>query len=553
MSLSRGTKQTAVLPRPASSIRGILATAHNAYLAGRLDEARQLCLQALALDVRHVGALHLLGRTEFQAGRPEVGEKMLRRALAADETNADVLANLGLILQSRGRLDEAAQCYLQTLKIKPEQIEARNNLGCIYRKLDRMEEAVACFRKVLELEPDHLQAIDNLGAVLMHMGALDEAMRCCQRALKLDPGNMQVHSHMAIVLQYQGRYEDSLAYLDKVYAEIPEPENVQRQTAAQVEVKWNRAMMQLATGHFAEGWKSYEWRWWTEFWDTPHRRYAQPLWQGERLEGRLLLWPEQGVGDEVQFVGLLPEVLRTGNRILLECAPRLVPLFARSFPEVEVVAQPAVTAATEFAAHLPVGSLPGLFRSSEEDFRQSLRGYLRADPAAVEALRARYDNGRRRVGLAWYTGNKSSGAKRSIALARFQPFFAQPDLHWISLQYGDFDALEKQAAEAGAPLTIDRAVDQMADLDLFAAQIAALDLVITIDNSTAHMAAALGRPVWLLLPLDCDCRWLRRRSDCPWYPTMRIFRQSKPGDWNPVLDAVNQELAQWIRKGVENE
>jgi hypothetical protein len=315
------------------------------------------------------------------------------------------------------------------------------------------------------------------------------------------------------------------------------------------------------------------------------RPYPQPLWTGEKLStGRLLLWGEQGVGDEIQFAGLIPDAIRTGNRIVLDCDPRLKPLFARSFPEVEVVSRPNIELNSELApgpdsthttalrapsfplfsaervgyhepehsssdpeeaqitSHLPTGSLPGLFRRTEATFAAATSPYLKADPAETKRFRARYSDGRKLIGLAWQTRNKQTGRKRSIDLTQLAPLFAQPGIRWISLQYGDFDALEEQAAAAGAPLLIDRAVDQFANIDLFAAQIAAMDQVITIDNSTAHLAAALGLPVWLLLPFAADWRWLQSRSDSPWYPTMRLFRQPKLGDWESVIESVQNAL-----------
>jgi ADP-heptose:LPS heptosyltransferase len=166
-----------------------------------------------------------------------------------------------------------------------------------------------------------------------------------------------------------------------------------------------------------------------------------------------------------------------------------------------------------------------------------------ADPAERERFRTRYGDGRRLIGLAWQTKNQKTGRKRSIGLEGFAPLFALPGIRWISLQYGDFDALEEQAAAAGAPILIDRTVDQLADLDRFAAQVAALDQVITIDNSTAHLAGALGLPVWLLLPLAADWRWLERRPESPWYPTLRLFRQPQAGDWQAALEGVQNALA----------
>jgi hypothetical protein len=269
------------------------------------------------------------------------------------------------------------------------------------------------------------------------------------------------------------------------------------------------------------------------------------LWTGEKLDaGRLLLWGEQGIGDEIQFAGLFPEVIRTGNPITLDCDPRLQPLFARSFPEIEVVSgcKPSEAPTHEIAAQLPIGSLPALFRKSEAAFAATVSPYLKADQAERKIFCSTYSDGRLLAGLAWHTKNQKTGRKRSIDLNEFSPLFALPGIRWISLQYGDFDALEMQAEAAGAPLVIDRGVDQIANIDRFASQVAALDLVITIDNSTAHMAGALGLPVWLLLPFAADWRWMERRVDTPWYPTMRIFRQPKLGDWQSVLADVECTL-----------
>jgi ADP-heptose:LPS heptosyltransferase len=196
----------------------------------------------------------------------------------------------------------------------------------------------------------------------------------------------------------------------------------------------------------------------------------------------------------------------------------------------------------DIAAQLPTGSLPGLFRTSESAFSATVSPYLKADPAERERFRSRYGDGQRLIGLAWHTSSQKTGPKRSIGLDLLAPLFALAGNRWISLQYGDFDALEHQASEAGALLRIDRAVDQLADMDTFAAQVAAMDLVITIDNSTAHLAGALGVPVWLLLPFASDWRWLQQREDCPWYPSMRLFRQLHPGAWEPVMENVRDAL-----------
>jgi len=293
-----------------------------------------------------------------------------------------------------------------------------------------------------------------------------------------------------------------------------------------------------------DGWHNYESRWKTHG-HKPMRPYPYPRWKGNKLaSGHLLLWGEQGIGDEIMFAGLIPELLAAENRIILDCEPRLLPLFRRSFPGVHVVTGFDETRPPDpqIAAHLPTGSLPRFFRTSELAFASTTSPYLMPDRTRRNQFRSRYAWEKKVVGIAWYTKNAKTGRSRSLQLSQFSPLLQRNDIFWVSLQYGDHAALEQQASAAQVPLFIDREVDQFQDLDLFAAQVAAMDLVITIDNSTAHLAGALGVPVWLLLPFDRDWRWLQARSDSPWYPTLRLFRQPRLGDWQSVISDVTQSL-----------
>jgi hypothetical protein len=398
-------------------------------------------------------------------------------------------------------LNDAVGCYERAIQLKPQLAEAHYNLGNTLHALDRLEDAEASFKQALSLRPDYAEAHYNLGCVLEDLGRLDEALASITRALEIKPDYSQA--------------------------------------------RFGQALAQLRSGDFATGWPNYESRWDSPDHDTPRRAYSQPLWKGEKLaSGRLLLWGEQGIGDEIQFAGLIPEAVRTGSRIVLDCDARLKPLFARSFPEIEVVSGcgPEEAGRMEIADQMPTGGLSGLFRNSESAFSATASPYLRADPAERERFRATYSDGRRLIGLAWHTNSRKTWRKRSIGLESFAPFFALPGIRWVSLQYGDLGELERQAKAANAPLSIDRSVDQLTDLDRFAAQVAALDHVITIDNSTAHLAGALGVPVWLMLPFAADWRWLEDRPDSPWYPTMRIFRQQSLGNWEGVVENVLRAL-----------
>jgi len=436
-----------------------------------------------------------------------------------------------------GQFGDAEQLYQQALAIDPRHPDALHLLGMIAYQTGRDDAAVELIRKAIAIKGDAASYHSNLGNVLQSQGELAEAGASYQRALMLKPDLAEVHLNLGNIFKSLGDVDSSLSCYRRALALNP----------ASAEAAVAESMALLLRGNFASGWKNFEQRWQTKDYDTQMRTYAQPLWNGEKLAtGRLLIWGEQGIGDEIMFAGLIPDAIRTGNRCMLDCDARLRPLFSRSFPSVEVVSSIARENHLDFdiAAHLPSGSLPGLFRNSTAAFEATTSPYLVADPSVRSRFRARYADGRKLVGLAWHTKNKKTGRSRSIDLALLAPLFSRPGIRWVSLQYGDSGTLEEQARAAHAPVLIDPEVDQLTNLDDFAAQIAAMDLVITIDNSTAHLAGALGVPTWVLLPFAPDWRWQLNCADSPWYPTLRLFRQPRLGDWQSVVRSVANALEQ---------
>jgi tetratricopeptide (TPR) repeat protein len=552
-----------------SAIQERLKEALGHHRAGRLVEAERLYRQILALDPRHADGLHLLGMVAYQEGRLETAADLICQAIAIHGKGASYYVNLGTVLHAQGKLEEAEALYRQALELKPQlpevhvnlanvlqargkleesvawyeralalkpdSAEAHNNMGNALQELGRIDAAIACYRRALELKPDYAEVYYNLGNAHRFLEKLDEAVAFYGQALELRPGYPEAHYNLGNVLREQGKVDEALAEFAKALELRPE----------YAQAGFGEALAQLLKGEFAIGWRNFERRWQSIDHDTPRRAYRQPAWTGEKLaSGSVLLWGEQGVGDEIMFAGLVPDAILTGNRCILDCDARLKPLFARSFPSVEVVSGcgPELHPELEIAAQLPTGSLPGFFRRDLSAFAATTSPYLMADAAERERLRACYGEGRRLVGLAWYTKNVKTGNARSLDLSLFAPLFEEPGIRWISLQYGDHAELESQIAAAGAPILMDRTVDQFANIDLFAAQIAAMDLVITIDNSTAHLAGALGVPVWVLLPFAPDWRWLLDCEDSPWYPTMRLFRQPKAGDWQSVVERIKRAL-----------
>jgi tetratricopeptide (TPR) repeat protein len=449
------------------------------------------------------------GLRHHQAGRLDEAEGVYRRVLAGAPEQADCLHLLGMVAYQRGDLEGAGDLIGRAIAAKGDAAAYHSNLGNVLQAQGRLDKAAACYRRALELRPELAEAQLNLGHVLKALGEVNASLGCYRRALALRPEMAEAAVAEATAL--------------------------------------------LLKGEFAAGWRGFERRWQTGDYDTAARAYVQPMWRGERLPaGRVLLWGEQGIGDEVMFAGLVPDALhagnsdglRAGNGFVLDCDARLKPLFARSFPGVEVVSGCSAERSIELevAAHLPSGSLPGLFRVSEEAFAATASPYLVADGLEREGFRAKYADGRRLVGLAWRTNSKKTGRSRSIELKELGPLFGIDGMKWVSLQYGAHEALEGEIAGADAPVTVDRSVDQLVDIDRFAAQVAAMDLVITIDNSTAHLAGALGVPTWVLLPRVPDWRWMLGREDSVWYPGMRLFRQRTMGDWRAVVGGVEDGL-----------
>jgi len=447
-----------------------------------------------------------------QAGRLSEAEQTYREILAHAPHHADSLHLLGMVAFQSGRLDDAAELIRKAIAQHQTGAAYHANLGNVLQAQDKLDEAAASYRHALAIKPNLAEVHLNLGNVLKAENKVVECLVCYRRALSLQP--------------------------DLAEAAVAE------------------AMALLLQGDYAAGWKGLEARWQTREYETPRRAYPQAAWNGKPLEsGRLLIWGEQGIGDEIMFSGLIPDVLSIVRELVLDCDARLRPLFARSFPGATVLAgcDPQQAADLGVAAQLPSGSLPGILRGSNAAFGTGVSPYLVVDPLVRERSRARYADGRKLVGLAWRTKNQKTGRKRSIELALFAALFGLEGVRWVSLQYGDPDELEHEARAAGAPLLVDKSVDQLADIDCFAAQVAAMDLVITIDNSTAHVAGALGVPTWLLLPFAPDWRWLLEREDSPWYPTVRLFRQPRAGDWDAVMEAVRRVLIEGTHKGPRTE
>jgi len=492
---------------------------------GRLDDAVTSFRRALDLDPALVEAHSNLGRALQAQGKLEEATDSFRRAIAVNPNLPEAHNNLGFALAEQGSPELAMQSLERALALRPDFPEALNNLGMILEAAGRSREAIASLERALALRPDYAEAHNNLGNALAAVGRLDEAVSSYHRALGLRPDYAEAHGNLGQALQAQGQVDAAIACFDAALARLP--------TLARANL--NKALALLLKGDFAAGWPLFEWRWEALGPRTARRHLGQPLWLGETpLAGRtILLHHEQGLGDTVQMLRYVAPLTDLGARVIVEVPEALAAIAAtvRGSPTIVVEGAPVPA----FDTQCPFMSLPLALKTTLDTIPATVP-YLHAPAPVPFAWRNRLGAKLcRRVGLAWSgaLGHRND-AQRSLPAPALAPLL---DLNF------EFHSLQKEyrATELDLPAMTGRIRDWAAELDDLAATaglIEQLDLVITVDTAVAHLAGALGKPVWLLLPFAPDYRWLLDRPDSPWYPTMRLFRQPSSGDWDTVISRV---------------
>jgi Flp pilus assembly protein TadD len=471
--------------------------------------------------------LHRSGLDLFGEGDKTGAVEALRAAVAADPANPLYAFNLGVVSERAGCPAAALAAYDRAIECQPLYWRAHFNAGLIRKAAGDLVRAEAHFTAVTAIDRGNAAAYTGLASVVAAMGRPEEARAQLERAVEVDPTHYQAWNNLGDTIRDAGRPEAALAYYNKAIMLRPDDP----------EPHINRAMALLLAGRFREGWRAYRWR---------HRRpglgraFDRPEWGGAPLDGRtILIHAEQGLGDTIQFVRYLPMVAARGGRVVLECPAALVPLLDGQGAAERVIAKGRPL--PDFDLHAPLLDLPGRFGTEPSTIPAPVP-YL-APPAGRAARLG--PSGRRRVGLAW-GGNPRhwNDAARSCRLADLAPLLDLPGVTFHSLQKGE------RTAELGA--YAGRLVDLCSrdrDLADAAAAVAALDLVISVDTALAHLAGAMGKPVWLMLGHAPDWRWLLAREDSPWYPTMRLFRQPRPGDWASVVARLRAGLARDARGG----
>jgi len=502
------------------------------HQAGRLHEAEPLYLEILAREPDHADALHHLGMAAGQVGRYDAAVDLIQRALAIKPDYPEAFNNLGNALQSQGQLDEAIAAYRRAIFLRPNSPDVHSNLGGALNAKGQHDEAIAAERHAIALNPKYPLAHFNLGNALKDKGQLDEAIVAYRRAVTLEPNYPEAHFNIGTAQSEKGKLEQAIAAYRRAIAVKPD----------YAEAHWNLSLALLAQGEFKEGFAEHEWRWQCK--DLPRRRnFPRPQWDGSPLDGRtILLHSEQGLGDTIQFIRYVPLVAAHAAKVIVGSVPELHRLL-QGMPGISHLLAAGETI-PPFDLHCPLMSLPGVLGTTVETIPRKVP-YLQADAQRIAWWHSELaaDRNRFKVGLAW-AGNPThtNDRNRSISLAALTPL-AQgrggQGTRFYSLQKGEA-ARQAQVAPLGRNL-IDR-TQELKDFADTAALIANLDLVICVDTAVAHLAGAMGKPVWTLLPFTTDWRWLRKREDSPWYPSMRLFRQTSRGDWGSVVNRVVEAL-----------
>lgn len=580
----------------------LFSRAAAAASAGNFAEADRLYRAVLAAHPRQPEALHSLSVVRYQRGRHDEALSLIDRLLKHYPDFAEAHYSRGTMLQNLGRFEPALASFDRALAVTPDYREALQNRGIALSALKLFDEALASFDRVialdrnsidgnlarayvlfelrrfaeslksydrvLALQPGHVVAHNNRGNTLRELGRHAEALASFDRALKLNPNYAEAHANRANTLKDLGRFEESLASCDRALAiqpslpaalnnrglalqemqRFPEAlESLDRAIAldpADADRRVTRATLLLLRGRFAEGWREYEWRRKQNNWRDGS--YKGREWSGEDIAGkRIFLYSEQGLGDAIQFARFARAVSRLGAEVRLGARPRLERLLQRLDGEAIIVRDGERV--PDFDLHLPLMSVP-LVLGFDPDKTPAEVPYLAAEPALVERWASRLPSATLRVGVAWQGNQHWQGddRTRSVPLRAFAPLARVPGVMLVSLQK---EAGLEQLANLPAGVWVETlGSDFDAGPDAFvdtASVMMHLDLVVTSDTAVAHLAGALGRPVWIALRHVPEWRWMLDREDSPWYPTARLFRQRAPGDWDEVFVRIAGELARF--------
>jgi tetratricopeptide (TPR) repeat protein len=579
-----------------------------------LERAEALVARAIELSPRNADFLSNYGIVKQKQGDSVAAEASFNKALKLNRRHADSLLNLGVMYRSDGRLVEALDCFRRAASCRPSAV-ALANIGSTLCDLGRFDEAIKSLDEALKLDENYAQALVNLGSACLARGYLDRAVSAYTTALTRDPSSFQALSgrgaaflylrkvdsawvdlnkavalapndlvccrNFATVLLERGDYEKAMEYANRAIA-VSASDSVARfvrgavflQWENQVDaiadfecaretdrsnprIPWNLSVCHLQLGRFDVGWQLYEYRWEALPRELVKLKTSRPSWTSADIGKRLLIWSEQGAGDEVFFSGALASARRLSDQVTVQIDGRLMELFARSFPDFSFVPRRRHVPEDSYDVHLPIGSiLPFVYRDLNRIPEQRKIPYLVADPNVAAALRQDLRRDYERVvGVTWQSKNLKHGASKSFALHDLLPILQQPGVRFVALQYGDIaDELAAFYEQTGVRIDVVPQIDNFHDLDGHAALIEACDFIVSGCNTTAHVAGALNKPGFIAVPFGQAAFWYWHNQSAGrsfWYPSLRLFKHERGLAWAETMLKVNDAVNAYLGAGCE--
>lgn len=554
-------------------IEDILKEALSFHRKGFITRAKSTYEEIIKINPNHANALFLLGVIYAQKNNHQQSVGLISKAIARQPDNAYFHFVLGNSLKELGRFDESISSYDQAIALKSDYAEAYLHRGAALhevnqfereiwnydqaialnlpnlsdtdrrteayfkrgsamKELKRWQEALVSYDQAINLNPHHAEALCNRGNILNELKQLEEAVASYNKTIELEPSYAEPYYNRGVALAGLNQMDEAIASYDQAIALKPD----------YMGAHYNKSLALLVKGELAAGWELYEWRWRNENDGPKQRDFGQPLWLGkEPLQGKtILLHNDQGLGDAIHFCRYARLVAALGGIVVLEVQQPLTSLLRHLQGVDTVIARGH--ALPDFDCHCPLLSLPLAFGTTLDNIPNEQR-YLSSDPEKIRLWEKRLGRkAAKRIGLVW-SGNEqhSNDHNRSVTLAQLLPYLPS-SFHYVSLQK-ELRAVDREALNQQS--MVEHYGDELHDFSDTAALCELMDLVVSVDTSVAHLSAALGKPTWILLPFKPDWRWLLDRPESVWYPTARLYRQNKRGEWGNVFESIRDDLLQW--------
>ena len=510
------------------------------FVSGELQVAKKKAMEQLIKYPKSYVIHNILGAILAAESKFDEAIVHYKKSIEIKFDYAEAHNNLGAALQKLNNLKQAISSYNSALKYKINFAQAHNNLGAVFHKLGKFDEAINKFNQALKINSNYAEAYNNLGSTLLELGKFDEAIANHRQALKINPDYAEGYNYLGNTFAEEEKFEEAITNYRKALEINPK----------YTEANFNESIIRLTQGDYEMGWKKYEFRF--DVSSVTSMRYnVSKVWNGNYLDGTLLIWAEQGIGDHILFLSMIADIRKHAKNIILEIDKRLVNLFKRycekiNFSNIKVIGL-GKELVNNFDKHIAIGSLGQYLRKSKESFKTTPKKYLISSPSKEKKLREKYfANKKYKIGISWKTLNKKQ-QHRNIDLKQMLPILSNPNCDIINLQFGKYEEdLKNFKTNYGIHIRTIEDVDNYNDIENLSALIDCLDLVISIQNSTAHLAGALGKNTWIMLVKNARWHWLMNEKKSLWYPTVTLFRQKKIGDWNSVINSIGKELVKNI-------